>query len=169
MEPFFVQTCPGSDERWPGGRCLACTRHLGSRRLPHPDWPPAERPLRWTSPPSRSRLCLRSIRRPRPSGRCLRGTPAHPNPPPGTDLKENRGSKTQIQSEINLNKTLLSCTCDLHSFLVGTWVSSTGHHHSDRRAVLPPHGGVGGQFTAHGVHDHFIEVALQQRQQNLKQ
>lgn len=59
--------------------------------------------------------------------------------------------------------------CDLHSFLVGAGVPSTGHHHGDRRAVLVPHGGAGDQFATHGVQDHFIQVALQEGQQHLKE
>ena len=64
---------------------------------------------------------------------------------------------------------LPSCvTCDLHPLLVGAGVTGAGHDHSDCGAVLLPHGGAGGQFATHGVQDHFVQVALQERQQHLK-
>lgn len=60
-------------------------------------------------------------------------------------------------------------TCDLHSLLVGARVPGAGHDHSDRRAVLVPHGGAGAQFAIHGVQDDFIKVALQEWQQHLRE
>lgn len=63
----------------------------------------------------------------------------------------------------------LSFTCDLHSFLIGAGVSGAGHDHSDCRAVLLPHGGIGRQFSIHSVYNHLIQVTLQQRQQHLEE
>lgn len=69
-----------------------------------------------------------------------------------------------------LSNTFSSCvTCDLHPLLVGAGVTGAGHDHGDRRAVLVPHGGAGGQFATHGVQDHLVQVALQERQQHLEE
>lgn len=59
-------------------------------------------------------------------------------------------------------------TCDRHSFLVGAGVAGAGHDHCDCRAVLVPHGGVGGQRPVQGVQQHLIQVALEQGQQHLR-
>lgn len=50
----------------------------------------------------------------------------------------------------------LEQTFNLDSFLIGARIARTGHDHGDRKAVLVPHGGAGGQFPFQGVLDDFI-------------